>query len=176
MGAGDEERESAGTHGDDAMREDSPKLKLRRLRTGDEDVAAGMFAMMSAVFDEGGEVERLDLDYVRRLLARADFLAVAAVEGRVVVGGVTGHVLPMTRSRSSELFIYDLAVRVDRQRRGVGRALVAAIRGMAAAEGIGTSFVAADDEDTHALAFYRAIGGDGAPVTMFSFAGPALRR
>jgi aminoglycoside 3-N-acetyltransferase I len=79
----------------------------------------------------------------------------------------------MTRNRSSELFIYDLAVRPDRQRRGVGRALVAAIRQMAAAEGITTSFVAAADEDTHALSFYRAIGGDGAAVTIFTFDAPA---
>jgi aminoglycoside 3-N-acetyltransferase I len=98
---------------------------------------------------------------------------VAAYEGRTIVGGVTGHVLPMTRSRSSELFIYDLAVRPDCQRRGVGRALVAAIRESAASAGAHTSFVAADDEDRHALAFYRAIGGDGAPVTMFTFDGPA---
>lgn len=153
------------------MRQGSPELKIRRLLTGDEHVAADMFAMMSDIFDEGGEGERLDVDYVRSLLARADFFAVGALEGSVVIGGVTGHVLPMTRSCSSELFIYDLAVRADRTRRGVGRALVATIREMAAAEGIATSFVAADDEDAHALSFYRAVGGDGVPVTMFTFVG-----
>ncbi|MCU0758802.1 MAG: GNAT family N-acetyltransferase [Steroidobacteraceae bacterium] len=152
------------------MHEDSSGLTVRRLRTGDEHRAADLFAMMSAVFEEGEQAARLDPDYVRRLLAREDFLAVAAFEDGQVVGGVTGHVLPMTRSHSSELFIYDLAVRVDRQRRGVGRALVLAIRQLAAAEGIATSFVAADDEDGHALAFYRAIGGDGAPVTVFTWA------
>lgn len=150
---------------------DIPELKIRRLCAGDEPVAADMFAMMVAVFDEGDACEPPDLEYVRGLLARPDFFAVAAIEGGTVIGGVTGHVLPMTRSRSSELFIYDLAVRRDRQRRGVGRALVETLRSLAAAQGIATSFVAADDEDTHALSFYRQLGGEAAPVTMFTFAG-----
>jgi hypothetical protein len=31
-------------------------------------------------------------------------------------------------------------------------------------------FVAADNEDTHALDFYRALGGTASPVTIFEFA------
>lgn len=153
------------------------KLEIRRLRSGDEVLAARLFMMMSAVFgasDEGGEEgddEPLGAEDVRRLLARADFFAVAALEDGVVVGGVTAHVLPMTRNRSHELFIYDLAVRDDRQRRGIGRALVTVLRGVAASEGVATSFVLADDEDGHALSFYRRLGGDEASTTMFTFTG-----
>ena len=40
---------------------------------------------------------------------------------------------------------------------------------LAAAEGIGVVFVPADDEDTHALDFYRAMGGEPQPVTIFTF-------
>jgi len=39
----------------------------------------------------------------------------------------------------------------------------------AAAEGIGTAFVPADNEDTHALDFYRAIGGSESAVRFFVF-------
>lgn len=158
------------------MIEMNQTLTIRRLGLGDEAVARELFAMMAAVFDEGGRSDRLALEYVRALLARTDFYAVAALEGNAVVGGITGHVLPMTRDESSELFIYDLAVRADRQRRGVGRALVEALTGIAAAEGVATSFVAADDEDAHALSFYRSIGGESAPVTMFTFAAERLIR
>jgi aminoglycoside 3-N-acetyltransferase I len=77
----------------------------------------------------------------------------------------------MTRAEASELFIYDLAVRPEFQRQGVGRALIAALRVAGAAEGISEAFVPADNEDTHALDFYRAVGGDPAGVTMFSFSG-----
>jgi len=129
--------------------------------------------MMAEVFaedDEGGlDGDPLGDDDARSLLRREEFWAIVATEGDVVVGGLTAHALPMTRSRSTELFIYDLAVRADRQRRGIGRALVAELLARARDSGIGTAFVPADNEDTHALEFYRAIGGAPAPVTFFTF-------
>ena len=69
----------------------------------------------------------------------------------------------------SEIFIYDIAVRADRQRQGVGRRLIGALREMAATQGIHDLFVPADDEDAHALEFYRALGATGSPVTFFAF-------
>jgi aminoglycoside 3-N-acetyltransferase I len=75
----------------------------------------------------------------------------------------------MTRRESRELFIYDLAVHADYQRRGIGRALVETLRVLGSAEGIDVTFVPADNEDDHALAFYEALGGEAAPVTIFTF-------
>ncbi|MBM4780812.1 MAG: GNAT family N-acetyltransferase [Archangiaceae bacterium] len=140
---------------------------VRRLGPGDEAVARALFEMMATVFEED-EASNEPPD-VTSLLRREAFWALAAMEGDVVVGGLTAHALPMTRSRSSELFIYDLAVAVEHQRRGIGRALVAGLRSLAAEAGITTVFVPADDEDTHALDFYRAIGGVPSPVTFFTF-------
>jgi aminoglycoside 3-N-acetyltransferase I len=145
---------------------------VRRLGPTDAAIAQQMFAMMEAVFDERPSTgEPLDERYVQTLLESRQFWAVVAIDGADIVGGMTAHALPMTRDQSTELFIYDLAVRGDRQRRGIGRALVSELCALAAAVGIKVSFVAADDEDGHALEFYRALGGDGAPVTMFTFAG-----
>ncbi len=86
-----------------------------------------------------------------------------------IVGGLTAHTLPMTHSESDEIFIYDIAVRAEHQRRGVGRLLVAHLRQVASDAEIHDLFVPADDEDTHAIEFYRALGGVGAPVTFFTF-------
>jgi len=126
-----------------------------------------MFRTMATAFAE--DVGELDDDYVRRLLKREDFWAVVACEHDLVLGGVTAHALPMTQSQSTELFIYDLAVRADRQREGIGSALVRELLALAGAVGIKTSFVPAANEDTHALEFYRAIGGVASPVTFFTF-------
>lgn len=148
-------------------------VDVRRLGPGDEALARAMFATLVAVFEEDGagqaEGEPLRDEDIATLLRRPDFWAVVATEGGAVVGGITAHALPMTRSRSTELFIYDLAVRADRQRRGIGRALVGELLSRARAAGIETAFVPADDEDTHALEFYRAVGGVPAPVTIFTF-------
>ncbi len=148
-------------------------LWVVRLGPGDVGLARRTFAMMAEVFaeDDAPGASRLSDAYLSRLLSRADFWALAAVEERTgePVGGLTAHALPMTREEAQELFLYDLAVREDRQRTGVGRALVGGLRKLAAAEGIGVVFVPADDEDTHALDFYRAMGGEPQPVTIFTF-------
>ena len=143
------------------------RMLIRRLASGDRELARETFAMMAAVFDE--PTRPLADDYVDALLARADFWALAAVEDDEPLGGITAHVLPMTRSPSRELFVYDVAVREDRQRRGVGRTLLVELCAQAAQQGIGNVFVAVADEDVHAMDFYRAVGGAESPVTMFSF-------
>jgi len=142
-------------------------MLTRRLGAGDRDLARATFAMMAEVFDEPRRA--LPDDYVDVLLARADFWVVAALEADAPVGGITAHVLPMTRSPSRELFVYDIAVREDRQRRGVGRTMLVELIAQAATAGIGSVFVAVADEDVHAMDFYRAVGGAESPVTMFSF-------
>jgi aminoglycoside 3-N-acetyltransferase I len=122
---------------------------------------------MAKVFDEGSE--ELSDGYVDRLLGREDFWAIAAFVDNDIVGGITAHTLPMTRAQYFEIFIYDIAVRSEHQRKGIGRRLVEELRAQAASMGITDLFVPADNEDAHALDFYRALGGEAAPVTIFTF-------
>ncbi|HEX8437255.1 GNAT family N-acetyltransferase [Archangium sp.] len=142
-------------------------MRLKRLKAGDRELAKVLFALMAEVFEE--DSEELSDGYVDRLLGREDFWAIAAFADEAIVGGITAHTLPMTRTESSEIFIYDIAVRSDHQRKGIGRRLVAELRAQAAGMGIRELFVPADDEDVHALDFYRALGGEAAPVTIFTF-------
>jgi aminoglycoside 3-N-acetyltransferase I len=141
--------------------------RIARLGAGDGAVARTLFATMAAVFEE--KHEALSDEYITKLLARDDLWVLAATYGDEIVGGLTAHTLLMTRSESREIFIYDIAVRADHQRRGVGRLLMAHLARLAADEGIHDLFVPADDEDAHALEFYRALGGVASPVTFFTF-------
>jgi aminoglycoside 3-N-acetyltransferase I len=130
--------------------------------------ARAAFETMRDVFAEGDDDGgQLSDGYVARLLADDSFWAIAAFEAGEPVGCITAHELPMTRHERTELFVYDLAVREDRQRHGIGRQLVEALVAQAAARGIDVVFVPADNDDTHALAFYERLGGRPAAVTMF---------
>lgn len=132
-----------------------------------------MFGLIADVFEEEHEV--LSDAYIERLLVRDDFWAVAAVRDGEIVGGLTAHALPMTASESSVVLIYDIAVVPDHQRQGVGRSLLAWLRDAAAAGGIEELFVPADNEDAHALEFYRSAGGAASEVTHFTFAARPAR-
>jgi aminoglycoside 3-N-acetyltransferase I len=141
--------------------------RVVKLGPGEHARARELFSLMAQVFEEPqGELPDA---YVAGLLERPDFWAVAALSHEAVVGGITAHTLPLTRSAASELFIYDVAVHAAHQRRGVGRLLLDYLRSAAAEAGIAVAFVAADNEDAHALDFYRAVGGASAPVTIFTF-------
>ncbi len=145
-------------------------MRAKRLTSEDRELAKEMFALMAEVFAE--DHEPLGDAYVDRLLRREDFWAVAAFtdEGEII-GGMTAHTLPMTRAEASEIFIYDIAVQTAHQRKGVGRLLMTELRREAASLGVRDVFVPADDEDRHALDFYRALGGVPSPVTFFTFSG-----
>lgn len=138
-------------------------VRIERLTIGATERARALFQTIADIFDEGSEP--LDDAWIDALLANKSFFALAALEGDVIVGGLTAHTLPMTRAPRNEVFIFDIAVRPEHQRKGVGRALIDDLRARAAAD----VFVAADNEDDHALDFYRALGGEAASVTMFTF-------
>jgi aminoglycoside 3-N-acetyltransferase I len=145
-------------------------VEIRRLGPRDRELARATFRLMADVFGE--RPATLSDVYLDGLLARLDFWVIAAIVGNVPVGGLTAHTLPMTAYEGAEIFLYDIAVAVHQQRRGFGRRLIDALRREAAALSIATIFVPAEDEDAHALDFYRAIGGRPTRVTLFEF-GPS---
>jgi aminoglycoside 3-N-acetyltransferase I len=140
---------------------------VRRLTSQDADTARALFTLMADVFGETHDT--LSSDYVNRLLAHADFWALGALVGDRIVGGLTAHTLQMTTRERAEIFIYDIAVHADHQRRSVGSQLIRELQRMAGLAGIDTLFVPADNQDIHALDFYRSLGATGVPITMFEF-------
>lgn len=149
------------------LRKEEMEIRVKRLTSSDRESAQELFAMMSEIFGE--DAVRLSDRYIDQLFRRSEFWALGAVVDDVVAGGITAHSLPMTRAETTELFVYDIAVRSQYRRMGVGRFLFNTLRAQAFEAGINDVFVAADDDDAHALDFYRGLGGKASSVTIFDF-------
>lgn len=141
--------------------------RFTRLGEADTEWAIELFELMAEVFEEPSTT--LEKDYVAALLATPSFWAYAVIDDGMVLGGLTAHVLPMTRSMDNELMIYDLAIATKRQRTGLGSQLLQTVINDASSAGIATVFVPAEMADAHALDFYKAQGGSPTQCVIFTF-------
>jgi ribosomal protein S18 acetylase RimI-like enzyme len=69
------------------------------------------------------------------------------------------------------MFIYEIGVRDDYRRTGVGRLLVAELKGICRQRGITRAFVITNERNQPATAFYRALGAtrDAVDEAVFDF-------
>jgi ribosomal protein S18 acetylase RimI-like enzyme len=97
-------------------------------------------------------------DAVRRFLDEPGHHLLLAREDGAVVGFVSG-VETTHPDKGTEMFLYELAVDPSAQRRGHGRALVAALAELAGDLGCYGMWVLTDHDNDAALATYAAAGG-----------------
>ena len=81
--------------------------------------------------------------HLKNLLSKRSFIVYAAVYGNEVVGGLTAYQLPMYNSEGSEVYIYDIAVKAEFQRKGVGKQMLLALKYYCKQNGIKEMFVEA---------------------------------
>jgi aminoglycoside 3-N-acetyltransferase I len=110
--------------------------------------------------EETYTAKRPSTAYLRELLAGDSFIALAAVEGGAVVGGIAAYELKKFEQERSEIYIYDLAVAATHRRRGVATALIEALKNVAKTRGAYVIYVQADTqvEDQPAIALYTKLG------------------
>lgn len=101
---------------------------------------------------------RPDADYLRGLLSRDSFIALVALEGDEVVGGIAAYQLDKFEQARSEIYIYDLAVSAAQRRRGIAEGLIRELQRIAAERGAYVIFVQADYGDDPAIALYTKLG------------------
>jgi len=143
-------------------------ITVKRLITGD----IKEFTEVLGVFEDVFEMRDFQLpgdDHLATLLSREDFIVYVALSENAVVGGLTAYILPSYYSQSSEVYLYDLAVKTSHQRKGIGKKLLNALTEYCHQNGYKEFFVQADEADTHALDFYRSTGGSAEKVTHFTY-------
>lgn len=142
-------------------RQSSPPT-IRQLGPDDLDLMHALLTLFGEVFDEVSTYSehRPRPEYLCRLLGSDTFIALVALEGEAVVGGLAAYELPKFEQERSEIYVYDLAVAKTHQRQGIATALLETLQRVGAARGAYVIFVQADtgEEDLPAIALYSKLG------------------
>jgi aminoglycoside 3-N-acetyltransferase I len=133
---------------------------LRRLMPAD----VGLLRKLNALFgDAFADPETYGAEapseaYLEGLLVKEHVVALVALEGEEILGGLVAYELDKFERARRELYIYDLAVSAEHRRQGVATALIEHLREIAARRGVWVIYVQADYGDDPAIALYEKLG------------------
>jgi aminoglycoside 3-N-acetyltransferase I len=137
-------------------------LQIRHLTPNDLPLMNALLRTFGEAFDDLDTYtgNRPSEDYLRSVLGGDSFIALAALKGDVVVGGIAAYELKKFEQARSEIYIYDLAVASGHRREGIATALIEKLKEIAAERGAYVIFVQADTgiEDEPAIALYSKLG------------------
>jgi len=138
----------------------SVPYNIRQLASEDVATMEGLLTTFGDAFDEVDTygASRPSKAYLKRLLGSEYFIAIAALKGGSVVGGIAAYELPKFEQERSEIYIYDLAVAAAHRREGIATALIRELQKIAAARGAYVIFVQADIGDDPAIELYTKLG------------------
>lgn len=139
---------------------DTSPYTIRQLSAGDTGLARELLAVFGEAFEDMDTYTGAQPgdEYLEGLLGGDAFIALAALRGDEVVGGLAAYELRKIERQRSEVYIYDLAVAAAHRRQGVATTLIEHLRPVAAARGAYVIYVQADLTDPPAIALYTKLG------------------
>ncbi|MEM8641697.1 MAG: AAC(3)-I family aminoglycoside N-acetyltransferase [Cyanobacteria bacterium P01_G01_bin.54] len=133
---------------------------ISQLKPADVQQLEAMITLFGEAFEEMATYceKRPSQTYLKDLLARDDFIAIAALEQGQVIGGLAAYELKKFEQERSEIYIYDLAVAAAYRRQGIATAMIQNLQQIGLARGAYVIFVQADYQDPPAIALYEKLG------------------
>jgi aminoglycoside 3-N-acetyltransferase I len=138
----------------------SPRFRIHHITPDEVGLMEALLATFGEAFDEVETygANRPSKAYLRRLLGSDQFIALAALKGSEVVGGIAAYELKKFEQERSEIYIYDLAVAAAHRRQGIATALIQKLKKIAAMRGAYMIYVQADLGDDPAIELYTKLG------------------
>ena len=150
------------------MRLSTESVRIRKLDEGDVQIFQTLLDLFAHVF-ETDKNKAPGKAHLEKLLQDSKFVVFVAIYGNEIAGGLTAYELVDYYSEGSEIFIYDIAIKPEFQRKGLGKKLISVVKEYCIKKGIREFFVEAHEEDIHAVDFYNTTDGKAEKVIQFSY-------
>ncbi|MEM1127058.1 MAG: AAC(3)-I family aminoglycoside N-acetyltransferase [Bacteroidota bacterium] len=139
---------------------DPARVRVHELTAHEVPLMHGLLTLFDEAFQdpETYTSNRPSRAYLERLLGTDSFVALAALDGDAVVGGLVAYEFVKFEQERSEFYIYDLAVAASHRRQGIATTLIEAMRTIAANRGAYVVFIQADADNAPAIATYARLG------------------
>lgn len=137
-----------------------PSCHIHRLAAADIPRMRALNALFARAFDDQASYESLPPTdtYLAKLLSQEHVIALVAIAGDTVAGGLVAYELNKLEQTRSEIYIYDLAVAAEHRRQGIATALIRHLQQIAVQRNAWVIFVQADYGDDPAIALYEKLG------------------
>ncbi|UOU97177.1 GNAT family N-acetyltransferase [Chryseobacterium daecheongense] len=143
-------------------------MKISRLNPDDSEKLRLLEKLYVEVFEVKNS-QNPGLEYFKNLLKNDNFIYLIAENEYEITGGLTAYLMPSLHGHL-EVYVYDLAVKNNFQRKGIGTLLMQKIFEISKNLDAAEVFLQADNVDEHALRFYRKLKGiPEEDITNFSY-------
>ena len=144
-------------------------IKIQKLTCRDVNKLKQLLSVFENVFEWASFTPPPE-KHLHKMLESPQHLVFTALLNGMVIGGLTAYLLDEFETETSIVYIYDLAVKTEYQRQGIGQQLVKGIADYCRQQkNITEVFVQADEEDEYAVDFYRKTGGKEMKVAQFTY-------
>ncbi len=144
------------------------KVEYLRLNVDNLEELVKLIKLYENVF-EMDPFQYPSFEYLEKILKKENIIFVVAKYGEEIIGGLTAYELASPYYEANEVYVYDLAVHQNFQRKGIGTKLIKELKKISCNKGDKEIFLQADIGDDYAIDFYKKIGGVPEDVIHFGF-------
>ncbi len=143
-------------------------ITIEKLNPGD----INKFTELIRLFEDVFEMKNFKMPgeiHLQQLLQKDDFFVFVALWDNNVVGGLTSYIMQQYYSKSPLVYIFDLAVKTEFQRQGIGKMLIESNNRYCKVISVESVMVQAHEVDDHAVKFYHSTGATAEKVIHFDY-------
>jgi aminoglycoside 3-N-acetyltransferase I len=119
-----------------------------------------LFGELLTVFKEAFRMEDFKVPsrwHLEKILSTPGFISIVSIKDKKIMGGLTAYTLPQYYSEKPIAYLYDLAVKPEFQKQGIGTALFEGLVRYCKKRGYRELFVQAHRVDDLAVKLYRSL-------------------